>query len=146
MGPADLDAFLAAAFPLAVLPFRVTGADDGGVELTQPFDDGHLRPGGTISGPTLMTLADTVAYVAVVSQIGPEFLTVTSHLAIDFLRKPPAEGLRATGELLKLGRRQAVVAVRIHSLAADDLAAYATVTYALPTTPSAPRAALERQP
>ena len=146
MGPAELDAFLAAAFPSSALPFRVTRADEQGVEIVQPFGDNHLRPGGTVSGPILMTLADTVAYVAVVSRIGPEFLTVTSHLAIDFLRKPPAAGLRATGEMLKLGRRQAVIAVRIHSEVGDELVAYATATYALPSTPSVPRADLEPTP
>jgi uncharacterized protein (TIGR00369 family) len=142
MGPDELDAFLATAFPEARLPFTVTRADDDGVELTQPFDDLHLRPGGTVSGPTLMTLADTTAYVAVVSRIGPEYLTVTSHLAMDFLRKPPPAGLRATGEVLKLGRRQAVVAIRIHSELDDELVAYSTTTYALPSTPSVPRADL----
>ena len=142
MDAGELNAFLAAAFPASALPFAVTRADDQGVEIVQPFGDNHLRPGGTVSGPVLMTLADTVAYVAVVSRIGPEFLTVTSHLAIDFLRKPPPAGLRATGELLKLGRRQAVIAVRIHSEIEDELVAYATATYALPSKPSVPRADL----
>ena len=142
MDAGELNAFLAAAFPTASLPFEVTRADDHGVEIVQPFGDNQLRPGGTVSGPVLMTLADTVAYMAVVSRIGPEYLTVTSHLAIDFLRKPPPAGLRATGEVLKLGRRQAVIAVRIHSEIADELVAYATVTYALPSKPSVPRADL----
>ncbi|QXC60969.1 PaaI family thioesterase [Aquihabitans sp. G128] len=146
MDPDQLNAFLSAAFPGAEHWIQVVRADDDGVELRQPFADGQLRPGGTISGPTLMTLADTVAYVAVVSRIGPEFLTVTSHLAMDFLRKPPPAALRATGELLKLGRRQALVAVRIYSEANDELVAYATSTYALPSTPSVPRADLEEQP
>lgn len=146
MGPAELDAFLAAAFPASASPLRVTRADDHGVELVQPFADNQLRPGDTVSGPTLMTLADTAAYVAVVSRIGPEFLTITSHLAIDFLRKPQPAGLRATGELLKVGRRQAVIAVRIHSEVDDELVAYATVTYALPSTPTVPRADLEPTP
>ena len=136
MTPTELDAFLAAAFPGVDLPFRVTRSDGSGVEMTQPFDEMHLRPGGTISGPTLMTLADTVAYVAIVARIGPEFLTVTSHLSIDFLRKPPAAGLRATGEVLKLGRRQATVAIRIHSELDDALVAYSTTTYALPSRSS----------
>lgn len=130
--PDELDAFLTAAFPQAVLPYRVTRSDDDGVEVCQSFDELHLRPGGTLSGPTLMTLADTVAYVAIVARIGPEFLTVTSHLSIDFLRKPPAAGLRATGEVLKLGRRQATVAIRIHSQHADELVAFSTATYAIP--------------
>lgn len=138
MQPDELNAFLAQAFPQGTLPMQVTAADDHGVELVQPFDAMHLRPGGTVSGPTLMTLADTTAYVAVVARIGPEFLTVTSHLAIDFLRKPPPAGLRATGEVLKLGRRQAVVSIRIHSQQADELVAYSTCTYALPSTSSVP--------
>lgn len=142
MDPEQLDRFLAEAFPGSRLPFRTTRSDDDGVELAVGADHVQLRPGGTISGPTLMTLADTVAYVAVVSRIGPEFLTVTSHLAIDFVRKPAAGGLRATGEVLKLGRRQALIAVRIYSEVNDELVAYATVTYALPSTPTVPRADL----
>lgn len=132
MGPDELNEFLAAAFPQGPLPMRVTRSDQLGVELTWPFHESSIRPGGTISGPTLMTLADTVAYVAVVARIGPQFLTVTSSLQIDFLRKPPPADLRATGEVLRLGRRQAVIAVRIHSAADDDLVAHSTCTYAIP--------------
>jgi uncharacterized protein (TIGR00369 family) len=142
MDPDQLNAFLHAAFPSSRFPFQVTRADDDGVELVVGVDAVQLRPGGTISGPTLMTLADTVAYVAVVSRIGPEFLTVTSHLAIDFVRKPAAGGLRATGEVLKLGRRQALISVRIYSDVNDEMVAHATVTYALPSTPTVPRADL----
>jgi uncharacterized protein (TIGR00369 family) len=135
MGPDELNAFLAAAFPGSPLPMDVTRADDAGVELHWPYHEGQLRPGGTLSGPTLMMLADTVAYVAVVSRIGPEFLTVTSHLSIDFLRKPPPADLRATGEVVKVGRRQAVVLIRIHSTADDALVATSSCTYALPSSP-----------
>ena len=142
MNPDELNAFLASAFPGAPLPMRVTQADGTTVELVWAYDDRSLRPGGTISGPALMTLADTVAYVAVVARIGPEPLTVTSHLAIDFLRKPPPADLRATGELLKVGRRQANVAIRIYSTADDALVAASTSTYALPSTPTVPRADL----
>lgn len=131
----EINGFLAAAFPGHALPFTVTRSDDDGVELVQPVESVQIRPGGTISGPTLMTLADTTAYAAVVSRIGPEFLTVTSHLAIDFLRKPPEAGLRATGEVLKLGRRQAVIAIRIYSQLDDEMVAYSTTTYALPSKP-----------
>lgn len=138
MGPDELNAFLAAAFPDSPMPMDVTRSDDAGVEMVWPYHRGQLRPGGTISGPTLMTFADTVAYVAVVSRIGPEFMTVTARLSIDFLRKPPPADLRATGELLKLGRRQAVIAIRIHSTADDELVAHSTVTYALPSKPSEP--------
>ena len=146
MGPDALNEFLGAAFPDSQLPMRVTRADDDGVQLLWTYQPNSLRPGGTVSGPVLMTLADTVAYMAVVSRIGPEPLTVTSHLSIDFLRKPPPADLRATGELLKVGRRQALVAIRIHSSVDDELVAYSNATYALPTTPTVPRADLEGSP
>ena len=133
LGPDELNAFLAEAFPDANLPMRVTASDDEGVELVWPYHASQLRPGGTLSGPTLMTLADTVAYVAVVARIGPQFLTVTSSLSIEFLRKPPPADLLATGEVLKLGRRLAVIAIRIHSTADDELVAHATSTYAIPS-------------
>jgi uncharacterized protein (TIGR00369 family) len=136
MSASELDDFLRAAFPDAPPPVSVTRSDDDGVEVVLPFSPFQLRPGGTLSGPTLMMLADTVAYVAVVARIGPEFLTVTSHLDIDFLRKPPAADLRATGEVLKLGRRQAVVHVRIYSQDAGQLVATSSLTYALPPPPS----------
>jgi uncharacterized protein (TIGR00369 family) len=132
LGPDALNDFLTAAFPDSQLPMRVTRSDEGGVELNWPMEKVQLRPGGTISGPTLMTLADTVAYVAVVAKIGLQFLTVTSSLSIEFLRKPPPADLRATGELLKLGRRQAVVAIRIYSTQDDQLVAHSTCTYAIP--------------
>ncbi len=135
MGPDELNDFLDAAFPAARVPMRTTRADEDGIEMTWPYDENQLRPGGTLSGPTLMTLADTVAYMAVVSRIGPQFLTVTSHLDIDFLRKPPPADLRATGEVLKLGRRQAVVSIRIYSTADDELVASSSCTYAIPSGP-----------
>src|SRR5699024_443097 len=99
----ELNDFLASAFPQSQLPMKVVAADHEAdrVELVQPYADTQLRPGGTISGPTLMTLADTVAYVAVVARHGPEPLTVTSHLSIDFLRKPPPADLRGVGTVLK---------------------------------------------
>jgi len=138
----QLNEFLAAAFPQLQLPMRVVRADGEAdeVEVVQPFDDRQLRPGGTVSGPTLMTLADTTAYVAVVSGLGPEFLAVTSHLAIDFLRKPPPAGLVAVGSVVKRGRRQVLVVVRISSEAGGELVAHATVTYALPSVPTVDRA------
>jgi uncharacterized protein (TIGR00369 family) len=138
----ELNDFLASAFPQGAMPMRVTRADDDEVEMVRDFDPVQIRPGGTLSGPTLMALADCVAYVAVVARIGPEPLTVTSNLNIDFLRKPPPAGLRATGELIKIGRRQALVAIRIHSQADDELVAHCTCTYALPSTPTVPRADL----
>jgi len=130
----ELTDFLRRAFPDAPPPFVVTAVDEAGVTVVLPDEAVLLRPGGTVSGPTLMTLADTASYSAVLAEIGEVALAVTSALSIQFLRKPPAAGLVATTEMLRLGRRQAVVEVRIRSLHGDDLVAVATVSYAIPVT------------
>lgn len=104
-----------------------------------PAEHALLRPGGTVSGPTLMTMADTAAWVAVLAEIGPVALSVTSHLSIHFLRKPQPGDVVATTEMLRRGRRQAVVDVRITSGAELAPVAQATVTYAIPfASPSPP--------
>lgn len=133
MDAAALNDFLRRAFPDAPPPFVVTEvADEGVVTLQLPYSPTQLRPGGTLSGPTLMALADTTGYAAVLAAIGQVALAVTSTLTINFLRKPPPADLVATGELLKLGRRQAVSDVRIRSVEGGQLVAQATVTYAIP--------------
>ena len=72
------------------------------------YHERHLRPGGTVSGPAMMALADLALYVAMLAQIGPVALAVTTNLAFNFLRKPEPRGLVAECRLLKLGRRLAV--------------------------------------
>lgn len=91
-----------------------------------------IRPGGTVSGPTVMALADAAAWVVVLAHIGWVPLAVTSSLSINFLRKPEPERLAATAELLKLGRRLAVSHVRVTGGTHDALVADASVTYAIP--------------
>ncbi len=90
------------------------------------------RPGGTISGPTLMTLADVAMYVAVLASIGWVPLAVTTNLNINFLKKPAPGGLRADCEILKLGKRLAVGAVTICAEGDDEAVAHATLTYSIP--------------
>jgi uncharacterized protein (TIGR00369 family) len=91
----------------------------------------HLRPGETVSGPTMMTLADTALYAALLATDGKATDAVTSQFSISFLRRPPRRDLLASAELLKAGRRLVVGEVRIFG---DDgtLVAHATVTYARP--------------
>ena len=90
----------------------------------------QLRAGGTLNGPTMMTLADTALYAAVLTRIGLEPLAVTSDMSIHFLRKPQPAPLVATAKILRLGKRLAVGAVEIAS--EGQLVAHATGTYALP--------------
>ncbi len=111
---------------------QVTEIQPGRVRMLSPFRDGLLRPGGVISGPTLMTLADSAAYALVLAHIGDQLMAVTSQLNMSFLRGARPGDLHAEAELLRLGRRLAVCDVRIWTEGPDRLAAQANVTYALP--------------
>jgi uncharacterized protein (TIGR00369 family) len=97
-----------------------------------PYHERHLRPGGTLSGPAMMGLADVALYVAILAQIGPVALAVTTNLSFNFMRKPAQTDLIAEARLLKLGRSLAVGEVLIRSAGGDDLVCHATGTYALP--------------
>ena len=134
MTPDQLEAFLAEAFPKVPRAYRVTTVTDEGVILRLPIGEEHERPGGTVSGPTMMGLADAAAWLATLSRIGPVALSVTSSLTINFLRKPPLADLRAEARLLKLGRTLSVSEVHLHSSTTNALVAQATVTYAIPAS------------
>lgn len=136
MSATELDEFLAAAFPASPPTITVTEVTDGGVVMRLPVAPHHERPGGTMSGPAIMALADAAAWLATVSRIGPVALSVTSSLNIHFLRKPPLADLWADARLLRLGRRQSVSDVLLYSdddgAPAGDPVAQATVVYAIP--------------
>ena len=130
---AELEAFLAAQFPqMNALPYRVEAVEDRRLEMRLHYHERQLRPGGTISGPALMTLADTAMYLLVLAHIGPVALAVTTNLNINFLRKPQPGDVIARAELLKLGARLAVGSVTMFSEGEDEPVAHATVTYSIP--------------
>ncbi|HVT36353.1 MAG TPA: PaaI family thioesterase [Nevskiaceae bacterium] len=98
-----------------------------------PYRDTMLRPGGTLSGPTLFTAADIAMYALVLSHIGPELMAVTSNMNMNFLARPKAGDAIAEAKLLRLGRRQVVMEVSLYSSAGPEvLVAHVTGTYALP--------------
>ena len=130
-----LRAFLAAEFPQAVdTGMQIEAVDMHGVRLSWTVGEAHLRPGRTVSGPTLMTLVDTAAYLVVLSRLGPVALAVTTNLEMHFLRRPSPGALTATARPLKLGRRRVVVQAEVQADVGGgrDVVAAATVTYALP--------------
>lgn len=110
----------------------VTAVEPGRIRMTAPYREGLLRPGGVISGPTLMSLADSAAYALVLAHIGDQLMAVTSQLNMSFLRGAKPGDMHAEAELLRLGRRLAVCDVRIWTETRDRLAAQANVTYAIP--------------
>lgn len=132
-----LSAFLESEFPQVNadgVAYTVTGAGAGYATMRLDPTIRHLRPGGTVSGPTLFALADIAAYVAILAQIGPVALAVTTNLNMNFLRKPEHGPIDARATLLKLGKRLAVVEIAITSAATtnSELVAHATATYSIP--------------
>ena len=107
----------------------------GTARVRQAYNAQFIRPGGTISGPTMMALADFTMYVAVLARIGPVPLAVTTNLNINFLRKPAARDLIADCRLLKVGKTLAVGEVAIRSDGMDDPVAHVTSAYSIPPRP-----------
>lgn len=112
--------------------YAIDGVAPGEASVRLSANELHLRPGGTVSGPSMMALADLAAYVVILAHIGPEALAVTTNLNINFLRKPEPGDLIATCRLLKLGKRLAVVDCCIAGEGQEDLVAHATATYSVP--------------
>ncbi|MDV7340428.1 PaaI family thioesterase [Terasakiella sp. A23] len=105
---------------------------DGTAVLRLPFDDSMLRPGGTVSGPTMMALADACMYAVILSAIGQVKLAVTTNFNINFMHRPAPGDLMAEGKILKLGKRLAVMDVTLHCDGHDEPVAHATGTYSIP--------------
>jgi uncharacterized protein (TIGR00369 family) len=135
MSVAELKEFLHEEFPQAFGSGDITieSADGEACVIRQRYNDRMLRPGGTISGPTLMGLADCAMYVVLLSAIGPVGLAVTTNLNVNFLRKGlPGHDILAAARLLKLGKRLAVGEVNLLSGASRDPIAHVTATYSIP--------------
>jgi uncharacterized protein (TIGR00369 family) len=135
MSVAELEKFLHAEFPQAFSrgDIQIESADGASCRLRQRYSEQMLRPGGTVSGPTLMALADFAMYVVLLSAIGPVGLAVTTSLNINFLRKgEPGQDVLAAARLLKLGKRLAVGEVNLFSAAVADPIAHVTATYSIP--------------
>lgn len=112
--------------------YSISGVSPGEAVVRLTASELHLRPGGTVSGPSMMALADLAAYVVILAHIGPVALAVTTNLNINFLRKPGPGDLLCTCRLLKLGKRLAVVECGIAGEGEEDLVAHATATYSVP--------------
>jgi uncharacterized protein (TIGR00369 family) len=137
MSVTDLERYLQAEFPQAFSggDISIESADGVTCLLRRRYSDQMLRPGGTVSGPTLMAMADFAMYVVLLSAIGPVGLAVTTNLNINFLRKgAPGQDVLAAARLLKLGKRLAVGEVNLLSGTAPDPIAHVIATYSIPNT------------
>jgi uncharacterized protein (TIGR00369 family) len=107
---------------------------NGRARVRLAIDPRNLRPGGTVSGPAMFTLADMAIYVALIATLGPSAIpAVTSNLSINFLLRPDPVDVVAEAKLIRVGRRLAYAEVALYSVGRDDMIAHATGSYALPT-------------
>ena len=135
MSVAELDAFLDREFPQMLVggkSYFIEKAGYGTATVRLAYQERHLRPGGTISGPSMFALADYAMYCAVLASIGPVALAVTTNLSINFVSKPAPRDLIGECNLFKIGKRLAVGEVNIHSDHAREMVAHATGTYSIP--------------
>jgi uncharacterized protein (TIGR00369 family) len=124
--------------PMAgLMGLRVDEVEHGRVTVRVPCQESFVRPGGTVAGPVLMAAADFAMYGVVMSLVGPVELVLTTHLSINFLRRPAMADVLARGQILKLGRRLAVGEVSLYCGEAGSLVAHATCTYSIPPEPLA---------
>jgi uncharacterized protein (TIGR00369 family) len=131
----ELTAFLDREFPQIHMGGQTYFVDEVGplsARMRMTYHERHIRPGGTISGPAMMALADLALYVAILAHIGPVALAVTTSLNFNFLRKPEQRDLIADCRLLKLGKRLAVGDVSIYSDGSSDVVCHASGTYSIP--------------
>lgn len=133
MNAQELTDFMREVFQQVADDFAVDAVSEEGVTMRLLTAERHLRPGGTVSGPSMFALADVAAYLVTLSQIGPKALAVTTNCSIDFMRKPQADvPLVAHARLLKLGKQLSVSDVLIYSQGGDKPVARASLTYAIP--------------
>ncbi len=127
----EIAAFMAQAFPSS--RFTIEEASERSATIRRPVTQDDLRPGDTVSGPTLMALADTALYVAIHATLGITPHAVTSNMNIHFLRRPPADrALIGVCRLLRVGRTLAVGEVSILSEGDEDPVAHVVGSYAIP--------------
>ncbi len=127
----EMDAFLSKEFPQA--NFVLESFDTDSITVRRKVTAEDLRPGGTVSGPTMMSLADCAIYVAVLREIGLVALAVTTSLNFNFLRKPVADkDILGVCKILKLGKTLAVGEVSIYSEGDDRPIAHSVGTYSIP--------------
>jgi acyl-coenzyme A thioesterase PaaI-like protein len=128
---AEIIAFLASEFPQSKC--RVEEVGNASATVIHDVGPDELRPGGTVSGPVLMTVADVALYVAILGEIGIVPLAVTTNLNINFLRRPAAgKAIIGASKLIKLGRVLAVGEVLLYSQGTSELVAHAVGTYSIP--------------
>lgn len=125
-------------FPQIQDEISIDSMNDQEATVRLSVNNRHLRPGNTVSGPSMFLLADVAAYIAILAKVGARTQAVTTSAHMDFLRKPQAQAdIIATTKVLKIGKQLAVVDVYLYSENDENMVARAAMTYSLPPMPQA---------
>lgn len=130
--PQEITVLLERVFPQITGRYSITSLSLHNAEIVYHMGSENLRPGGTISGPSLFGAADLAFYLATMTYIGPQAMAVTANANIHFLRKPAPGDIRAVGRVLKPGRSLSVGDVLLYSVGDDRPVAQASLSYAIP--------------
>lgn len=133
LSASEVTALMRRVYPQLGAEYSITDVRPGFCLARLEADERHLRPGGTVSGPTLFTLADIGGYGCALSHIGPEELAVTTNLNINYMRKAGPGIIEAECRILKLGKRLMVFDAALYWRHDNSLIAHATGTYSIPT-------------
>lgn len=129
----ELTDYLAQVFPQIRDDFAIDELTEDTITMRLLTGERHLRPGGTVSGPSMFALADVSVYAMVLARVGKKALAVTTNCSMDFMRKPESgRDVIAHCRLLKLGRVLAVGDVLMASEGSDKPVARASLTYSIP--------------
>ena len=127
---AEIAEFIKTEFPQTKCIIDAVG--NMSATIRHNITEAELRPGGTVSGPVMMFVADVALYIAILGEIGIVPLTVTTSLNFNFLRKPAADkAIIGVCKLIKLGRTLAIGEVSIYSEGNPEMVAHAVGTYAI---------------
>ena len=127
----ELEHFFATEFPQADFKIEVLGSRSA--TIRKRITEAHLRPGGTVSGPVLMEVADAALYVAILAELGLVAMAVTTSLNFNFLRKPASDrDIIAECNLMKVGKALVVGEVSMYSEGDQEPVAHAVGSYAIP--------------
>ena len=129
----EIHEFLRAEFPQVSEKFRVEEVSFGQIRVRMLIDSRNIRPGGTVSGPSIFSLADVSVFLAIQAVKGPVKHAVTTNCSIDFMRRPELADLISETRLLKFGKRLVVGNVLIRSFDRDEPVAQASLTYSMPS-------------
>ncbi|TBW54634.1 PaaI family thioesterase [Marinobacter halodurans] len=133
LSASEVEVLIREGVPMAGdIGFRVDEVRNGFARTRVPFAENFVRPGGTLSGPVQMALADATMYAAILASLGKVEMAVTSNLNINFLQRPAPADLVAEAVVLRMGRRLAFCEVRLLSGGEERLVAHVTGSYALP--------------